>query len=399
MKGYITSYAVNLMWIHFLLRHQHVEYVPPSSISPSLDDKEALTYLPMLPEETSRSSFTTSVAELITGFFRFYAFEFDWKREVISVSRGTSKVLKEDLQWIESREIMSLIFRERVWYRLCIEDPFEENLNLGRHVSPIKMNKFVCEFVNFWTACTLGTPKETMVDRSSSHAADVCTQCVHRCMIGRTSADVEEVMETLRTKCLGSLAAFEVENTASSVLSRAGYEVTSNKKIMIPAAIRNGLHIPAHAQAEIAIIDEELANDPYLGSAATSERIAMNLRHLYFHHLGLKRYFLKEKDSLKFMEHRNAIERALDEKLVTFNVAQVEEFLKRVGIDADPDMITIVLADKQLIRPASETRDKQRQTRGTCSGCSATAVSVWPTMDPASDDGFYCNTCWEQYEQ
>ena len=126
MGGTLSSYTWISLLIHYLQSRQ-----PP--ILPSLqrrphqctlhadgkrstfaDDIEALSKFGKPNQET--------VGELLFGFFRYYGHEFDYENSVISIREG--KLLsKSDKRWPPS-----------VNNRLCVEEPFNTDRNLGNTV-------------------------------------------------------------------------------------------------------------------------------------------------------------------------------------------------------------------------------------------------------------------------
>jgi hypothetical protein len=58
---------------------------------------------------------------------------------VISLSRE-GVTTKASLGWTRAAEDQKLMLQEKVSYRLCIEDPYEINLNVGRNVTGFKLD-------------------------------------------------------------------------------------------------------------------------------------------------------------------------------------------------------------------------------------------------------------------
>jgi terminal uridylyltransferase len=78
-------------------------------------------------------------SQLLAGFFKYYAYEFDFKNEVVSIRK--SKLTKEEKKWTNLEE-------QRNYF--CIEDPFEVDFNVGRSVTEdgfeILQNEFIRAF-------------------------------------------------------------------------------------------------------------------------------------------------------------------------------------------------------------------------------------------------------------
>lgn len=76
---------------------------------------------------------TETIAELLFGFFQYYAYNFHWSKSVVSVRTGAI-LTKDQKNWIKPKFSASpstgASVTDRFW--LCVEDPFELNHNLGR---------------------------------------------------------------------------------------------------------------------------------------------------------------------------------------------------------------------------------------------------------------------------
>ncbi|CBH12517.1 KRET1 [Trypanosoma brucei gambiense DAL972] len=154
VNGYFTSYAINIMWIYYLVQKGYVPYVDPLEIPESLVNYTDFDprYTPMIDPEitnTEREELYKAAGDMLVGFFYFYSFEFDWGHNVISLNRPgitTKRMLGwhvEDVVPVASTSVSSggggsNVKRHPTRYELCIEDPYEENLNLGRHIGVTK---------------------------------------------------------------------------------------------------------------------------------------------------------------------------------------------------------------------------------------------------------------------
>lgn len=159
MNGYLTSYAINIMWIYFLVQKGVVPYVDPLlDVPASLVGRTDFgpTYIPMVSTEWNAERLEALYAEageLLLGFFYFYSHEFDWANNVVSLNRkGTTT--KRMAGWDREENSLSASSSSNngtnttpgvgarkgssVRYTFCIEDPYEENLNLGRHMGVTK---------------------------------------------------------------------------------------------------------------------------------------------------------------------------------------------------------------------------------------------------------------------
>jgi len=140
--GFLTSYAVNILWINFLVQRKVVPYVSPRAISEDpTDAKRFPSYVPLTPKSCDDAQVLEMMGGLLVDFFVYYAFEFNWERDVVSLNReGTTT--KAQLRWMPAEGTA-----KNVRYHCCIEDPYEPNLNLGRHMGICKTRKVKAEFV------------------------------------------------------------------------------------------------------------------------------------------------------------------------------------------------------------------------------------------------------------
>lgn len=419
-KGYLTSYAVNVMWIHYLIQKEHVDFIDPSSITSSLDGKGDLSYVPMVPKgnDNDLDTFATELGLLVQGFFFYYSFEFNWRDEVITVSRkGLTKKL--DLKWTEENEVMSSVFRERVWYRFCIEDPFEPNLNLGRHVSPIKLHKVKSEF--FFAVETLLKEQweRLLKDRSSAVALQICEKNLLRQLVGKLKPmPISTLLEKLKETDRYALASFEVENSTSSLFRGLhGLNVTQSQCVTIDSKLR----IPRDAESMIIDIDAKLKVSPLAGVEATEEYRKCNLDTLY--HLmraPFVRFFLTESDASTFKRHwQNTIEQLYDDNgVLLVGATHALSLTDALETELDEILMNTPFADCRVFRTlviqhvfsaptgtAAKTsaakatrveRDRFNMFQGKCSSCK-TATTLWQTSDPAKDSGKYCDSCWKKW--
>ncbi|KAI5685188.1 Cid1 family poly A polymerase [Leishmania braziliensis] len=200
VNGYLTSYAINIMWIYYLVHRGVIPYVCPARDIPASlrhnvdpDPQYAAMVDPAwTPEE--RAAMEAQAGELLLGFFYYYAFEFDWANHVVSLNRPgvtTKAALGWDVEDVapvgglvphfgaagsqhqhnltgaeihhsdihgggtpaasptrspagrdgmiaSNASMAARRSRATTRYSFCIEDPYEENLNLGRHMGVTK---------------------------------------------------------------------------------------------------------------------------------------------------------------------------------------------------------------------------------------------------------------------
>ncbi|ORC86280.1 RNA editing 3 terminal uridylyl transferase 1 [Trypanosoma theileri] len=223
VNGYFTSYAINIMWIYYLIQKEYVPYVDPLDIPASLVNYTDFgpKYIPMVdpslsPEELD--ALYRDAGDMLVGFFYFYSFEFDWEHHVISLNRPgitTKKMLGWHVEDVVPPMISTLggggggsgggggggggannggggggsgsmnsgnsvgngsnTKRHPTRYELCIEDPYEENLNLGRHIGITKSLRVRTELYRGMLSLLKDGEKESCVFASTdlAESADV----------------------------------------------------------------------------------------------------------------------------------------------------------------------------------------------------------------------------------
>ena len=127
-KGNLTSYGMTIMWIYFLLRTGQVGWFDPWKIPDAL-------FLPQYPDfiPFDENIDYEAVASHLHEFFKFYA-KFDFRNEVISLSRCRNTT-RDDVRW-------GFLKREKFHYQMCIEDPYEDDLNCARRIDGRKLDWF-----------------------------------------------------------------------------------------------------------------------------------------------------------------------------------------------------------------------------------------------------------------
>ncbi|KAF8088283.1 hypothetical protein N665_0546s0015 [Sinapis alba] len=140
-QGTLSSYAYVLMCIHYLQQRS-----PP--ILPCLQEMEP-TYLVRVDNircayfdnverlSTFGSSNRETIAELVWGFFNYWAYGHDYANTVVSVRTG-SILGKREKDWTRR------VGNDR--HLICIEDPFETSHDLGRVVDKFSIRVLREEF-------------------------------------------------------------------------------------------------------------------------------------------------------------------------------------------------------------------------------------------------------------
>ncbi|RNF22912.1 putative terminal uridylyltransferase 3 [Trypanosoma conorhini] len=232
LRGYLTSYAVTILWVYYLLRRGVLQYVDPALIHPvPSTTQQEVPYIPLLGDEWTGGASMESVSEssalaelreelgsCVAGFFAFYL-AFPWDERVVSLRVSHGDVTRESLGWLQAAEVLSNRLRERVWYRMCIEDPYEDDLNLGRHLSPDKFAFVLSQFVVALGCVVGGRPGRLLLDARAT-ASVALRALLHRLVYeeGLTSMSLAEAREYILSRLDGeSLAYYEVQNSLDSL--------------------------------------------------------------------------------------------------------------------------------------------------------------------------------------
>ncbi len=155
--GMLTPYAVTIMWVYFLLVTRRLRWVDPESLP-------AAGSLPLRPPVKQKTVLTDlseddllELGRTLAWFFRYFAGPheeiddrgpgFQRDLEVVSLNRPHRSCRKDLMGWEVHPSSGA-----KPGYLMCVEDPFELRgpnefgLNLGRHLTPTKLefiqNKF-----------------------------------------------------------------------------------------------------------------------------------------------------------------------------------------------------------------------------------------------------------------
>ena len=197
--GMLCTYAINIMWIHFLLYKSYREcpqqailllsFIEPGIIEMSANDMKSVS-LNQSFCDNNKSSFSLNDGKkgayyvdkfyadschtlgcLITEFFHYYSKIFDWETQVITINRK-SETKKSDLRWDCTSELKSTGENQKETsnnrvprnqkYVVAIEDPYEEGFNLGRNISSSTFQDLKDAFAKQFQQMTEMSPQEVM---------------------------------------------------------------------------------------------------------------------------------------------------------------------------------------------------------------------------------------------
>lgn len=145
-SGSLSSYAYLLMVINYLqTRNPPVlpclqQIYDTEQRNPILiDDFDCYFYTEFEQLTYYGQNNTETVGQLLIGFYKYYACEFDWDNSVVSIRVGRH-LTKVEKQWNEKDP------ENRDNFLIAIEDPFELSHNLGRLVDLENLDIIKYEF-------------------------------------------------------------------------------------------------------------------------------------------------------------------------------------------------------------------------------------------------------------
>ncbi|RCV05745.1 hypothetical protein SETIT_1G108100v2 [Setaria italica] len=128
-RGTLSSYAYVLMCINFLqLREPKILpclQAMEQTFTMNVDGTECAYFDEVHHLQDFGADNKESIAELLWAFFHYWAFDHDYRRDVISVRMGNT-ISKQEKNWT------TRVGNDR--HLMCIEDPFETGHDLGRVV-------------------------------------------------------------------------------------------------------------------------------------------------------------------------------------------------------------------------------------------------------------------------
>jgi DNA polymerase sigma len=143
-QGTLSSYAYILMVINYLQTRRPpvlpvLQQMGDVNQVVDVDGYNCYFYSAETLKDYGKAN-TETVGELLAGFFKFYAKEFNWAYDVVSVRLGRC-ITKAEKMWKPSQNHDS-----RDNYYFAIEDPFETTHNLGKGVDTSSLKVIKYEF-------------------------------------------------------------------------------------------------------------------------------------------------------------------------------------------------------------------------------------------------------------
>jgi len=157
-QGTLSSYAYIVMVLHFLQTRnppvlpvlQHMTAPGEERNRVEVEGHDVYFYKNIETLKEFGSQNTSTLGELITGFFRLYAEEFDWNENVVSMRTGRY-LTKAEKGWAKQ-------VHDRDNILFTIEDPFEVTHNLGRLVDKANLKVIKYEFKRAYKLASSGSP-------------------------------------------------------------------------------------------------------------------------------------------------------------------------------------------------------------------------------------------------
>ncbi|CAJ1007627.1 putative Cid1 family poly A polymerase [Leishmania naiffi] len=219
--GFLTSYSISLLWIYFLLRRGEAAFVNPADIPelPNGEEQMEVSYIPLWPavaNAKANADRTSRLGGLLQGFFYFYGEEFCWDTHVVTIRKpydsATAIPTKEDLGWDKS-DTLSLVLRDRCYHIFSIEDVYEEDLDLGRHLTPNKAAWARLQFrLAYRQCCTTwhagpdagASPLWQLFDTPRKRAEDVLRARLYAYLLRNTKDAAAPIANILEQLCVSN---------------------------------------------------------------------------------------------------------------------------------------------------------------------------------------------------
>ena len=133
--GYLSSYAIILMFLHMAIQKGLVEWRNPADY---LVPGRIPQFPPQFKNVVDGEALRHEVGGILCQFLRYYAQEFDWENEVVGIISGEART-KEQIGWKTAGDGGLSPLKNVQNYHLAIEDPYEQRdeggLNCSRGVN------------------------------------------------------------------------------------------------------------------------------------------------------------------------------------------------------------------------------------------------------------------------
>lgn len=184
-RGTLSSYGYVLMVLHYLMNVASPPVIPNLQYLAKIDDgwnpgKKIPLFegfdvrfvqdpkeIEELRKDTATKKNRESAAQLLRGFFQYYAIRegFHWTRDVVSIRQKGGILRKQEKGWTEAKWAQTREKTVRLRYLLAIEDPFEVDHNVGRTVGHNGLVAIRDEFRRAWSIIeSIGAGAEISVD-------------------------------------------------------------------------------------------------------------------------------------------------------------------------------------------------------------------------------------------
>ncbi len=454
MRGYWTTYCVNIVWIAFLLQRGVVKFVDPRDIPVAMTDADFETlYLRHIPVLGGAEPDTLrgTVGALLFDFFVYYGFEFDWQREVVTLrqprpfTRDTVSTAKR--AWVHDNEERTGKFRDRVWYRMCIDDPYEENLSLGRHLSPNKAGRVLAHFRAMATrlASPVPPPPQPADGGDADAAAAAAAAAAHVKAWLLPSLTPEQIApDMMRASLVRWMVGHRVLPLAallSSLTERerlflaAGNGFSSLTALLLPANLvlriddaNNGVIEHSSPQATFLSTEvyaalqevERRVRDSPTGELAVSQALAKQLGLAGNYVAPLRQYFaftdLARGSELRVFRSREALDAFRSAPPAQPQAAAVAAMRSATALPVPHSAAAAATATgggepavgEQPPAPpvyavpvaaVKQQRDLTRSFVGTCDECGKRQHRVFAAQGPSPGRERYCVSCWDAYDR
>ena len=248
--GMLCTYAINIMWIHFLLNksyqnnfsgEQFLKFIDPDTIK--LQKQHSVKLVENLYSESfgsqglcqrsPGSQFLPSeyvgacyaLGSLVTEFFHYYSHVFRWNDNIITINRTSvskkevfldNEVLESSMQHISNKHKICERLPRNQKYIAVIEDPYEKGFNLARNIGDTSFEMVKKQIQQQYHTMSKLTPKDVIfrpaTTTKSKHQASKSAEA-HK----KTAESTR--LEALRTK-LEHLRTSFFEDFSSKMLSQ-----------------------------------------------------------------------------------------------------------------------------------------------------------------------------------